>query len=92
MHVSQLRLGLLRRLCGLEDEAEVVAGVVEIIWSGCWTPSSAFSALASSALLAGALLAGLLSKAASRGVSLSMAPHIKWKLWCNILGGKVGII
>ena len=32
VQVSQLRLGLLRRLCDLEDESEVVSGLASTIW------------------------------------------------------------
>ena len=74
MHVSQLRLGLLRLLCGLEDESEAVLRLAAIVWLGCvkWSPAVealVLSLRALSALLAGALLAGFVSKAGSRGVS-----------------------
>ena len=87
MQVSQLRLGLLRLLCGLEEESELVLGLASRVRLGCLTWSSAISALglsslALSALLEAESLAGLVSEACSRGVSWFMLPQIEWKLWC----------
>ena len=84
MQVSQLRLGLLRLLCGLEGESELILGLAARVWL---TWSSAFSALGLSSLALSALLeaesmAGLVSEACSRGVSWFMPPQIEWKLCC----------
>ena len=37
VQVSQLRLGLLRLLCGLEEESELVLGLAAGVWLGCLT-------------------------------------------------------
>ena len=89
VQVSQLRLGLLRLLCGLEEDSELVLGLAARVWSGCLTWSSAFSALglsslALSALLEAESLAGLVSEVCSRGVSWFMPPQIEWKLNCGV--------
>ena len=89
MQVSQLRLGLLRLLCGLEEESELVLGLAARLSLGCLTWSSAFSALvlsslALSALLEAESLAGLVSEACSPGVSWFMPSQIEWKLDCGV--------
>ena len=83
MQVSQLRLGLLRLLCFLEDDSEVL-GLAAGVWSECLILSSALSVLVLALLalssLVGASLAGFVSEAGNRGMSWSMPPHIEWKL------------
>ena len=100
MQVSQLRLGLLRLLCGLEEESELVLGLATRVWLGCLTWSSAFralglSSLALSALPEAASLAGLVSEACSHGVSWFMPSQNRMEIvvyLTEILGGKMGIV
>lgn len=81
MQISQLRLGLLRRLCALEDESEAVPGLAARAW-WAWLACSFFSTLAVLGVMAAPSLetpffVDTVTKAGSRRVSWSMVPHIK---------------